>query len=149
MLKKVANGFTFIEIMIVVAIIGILSGLFVTQYPATQRRARDIERRSDIKQYQIAMESYANKKGGNYPIVSGTIATNVLCNDLGLTLCPNDSQNSYEIISSGTDYVLWATLEQPSGYPTPAYFVVCSSGRSGETTVEPDVATLCPASGWQ
>ena len=44
--KRSWAGFTFIELMVVVAIIGILSTMFVTQYPAVQRRARDTERRN-------------------------------------------------------------------------------------------------------
>ena len=135
-------GFTFIELMVVVAVIGILSALFMGTYPATQRRTRDAERRSDIKQYQTAMEAFANRNNGNYPTVSGVIGPSVLCNTLGVPDCPNDAQNSYSVISNATAYSLWATLEQP---PSPVtYFVVCSNGRSFETTTQPDATTPCP-----
>lgn len=129
------SGFTYIELIIVIAVIGILSGLFVTQYPAAQRRARDAERRSDMKQYQTAMEIYANKNNGNYPVVSGTISSSILCDDLEISPCLNDSQNSYNVISSSTEYALWATLEQPQSPVT--YFVACSNGTTGESSTQP------------
>ena len=149
--KILANisGFTFIELMVVVAVIGILSGLFVTQYPASQRRARDVNRRSDIKQYQTALEAYANRNNGNYFAANGNVADSSICSTiLGLAVCPDDPDTSlhYRIISSTSEYVLWAEMEQPPDGDT-HYFVVCSTGRSGVTTSEPS-GTSCPGSGW-
>ena len=136
------SGFTLLELLIAIAIIGVLAGFFITTFPAVQRRARDAERRSDIKQYQTAMEAFANRNNGNYPVVSGVIGTSVLCDALGVPDCPNDAQNSYNVISNATAYSLWAALEQP---PSPVtYFVVCSNGRSFETTTQPDATTPCP-----
>ncbi len=143
MIKGTKTGFTFIELIIVIAIIGILSGLFVTQYPATQRRARDTERRSDIKQYQTAMESYANRNNGNYFSASGNLVNQ--CATLNLSTCPDDSDTSlhYLITSTTSQYVLSARLEQPQN-PVTSYYV-CSNGNVGDHISVPVPATaVCP-----
>lgn len=135
------SGFTFVELMIVVAIIGMLSTFFVTQYPAIQRRSRDSERRSDIKQYQTGMETYANRNNGNYLAATGNIVSQ--CTALGLSNCSDDPDTTrhYQVNSTTAQYVIWARLEQPL---TPiTFFVVCSSGRTVETTTEP-TSSNCP-----
>jgi general secretion pathway protein G len=143
--RQSRSGFTFIELMVVVAIIGILSGLFVTQYPAVQRRARDTNRRSDIKQYQTSMESYAFRNNGNYPASGGIInISGTYCSTtLGLPDCPTDPKAPaaiYQVNSTTLVYVIWAKLEQP---PTPVtYFIVCSTGEAGDSTTVPSGS--CP-----
>ena len=140
--KKAKRGFTLIELLIVIAIIGGLAGIFITTYPASQRRARDANRRSEIKQYQTALEAYANAHGGFYPPGTDDLS-NVCSGDLGLTVCPDDTP-AYEYLSdaNGSFYVIWATLEQEDDAGDTQYFVVCSNGESGDGTTEP--TTGCP-----
>src|SRR4030042_3744500 len=64
---KFSGGFTLIEMLVVMAIISSLSALFITSFPASQRRARDARRRSDLKQYDALLRDYAIRKGGFYP----------------------------------------------------------------------------------
>ena len=139
---KSLSAFTYIELLIVIAIIGLMAGFFVTQYPATQKRARDSKRKSDIKQYQIAMEAYANKKNGNY-FEAPNDNLSSQCGALGLTNCPSDSVGNYGIYSNTTSYVLWSTLEQKDDSGNTKYFIVCSNGKTGELTTKPTDAT-CP-----
>lgn len=137
-------GFTMIELLIVITIIGILSAFFLTIFPASQRRARDTERRSDIKQYQTAIETYASRNDGNYPNFSGNTSTASFCaTTLSLPDCPDDpgGVNLYQVISTPNSYVIWARLQQPVNPVT--YFIVCSTGEAGERTTQP-ISAVCP-----
>jgi len=67
-------GFTLIELLIVMAIIGVLATLFIGGYTGTQRKARDANRKSDLKQIANSLEIYFNDHN-RYPAESsGTIA---------------------------------------------------------------------------
>ncbi len=132
-------GFTLIELMIVIAILAGLATLFMSSFPAAQKRGRDTKRRSDLKQYQTALEIYANKNGA-YPSPGLTNpSSSSLCTTvLGLPSCPDDPKSTqhYSINSSSTEYFLWAQLEQPSSTAT-EYFTVCSSGKTFAPTGTP------------
>ena len=52
------KGFTLIELLIVISILGILAGLVAVNFNQARRRARDVARKSDLKQIQKAMELY-------------------------------------------------------------------------------------------
>ncbi len=53
-----SNGFTLIELLVVIAIIGGLTALFVPNFMGARERARDSQRKSDLKQIQKALEMY-------------------------------------------------------------------------------------------
>lgn len=77
------RGFTLIELLIVIAIIGILSTLLMTNFIGIRQRARDAQRKSDIRQIQSALELY-RADNGSYPSPGGT-------NTLNSTPCPTPS----------------------------------------------------------
>jgi prepilin-type N-terminal cleavage/methylation domain-containing protein len=160
------RGFTLLEMIISMSIICILAGFGIMKYPGVQKSARDTQRRSDLKQYQTSLESYANIKGGFYPSRTGSTpasdvggGTNLCSTDLGLSQCPADPKTgqsicgsgvcNYFYISDGTNdwkatakvYVLYAILERElnSKY---YYFVVCSNGATGTK----DITTWTPGS---
>ena len=54
-LKK---GFTIIELLVSIVVIGILISITIASYTNIQQRARDSERESDITQVKIALEKY-------------------------------------------------------------------------------------------
>lgn len=57
-LKKARNqkGFTLVELMIVVAIIGILAAIAIPQFAAYRQRAFNSASLSDLKNFKTAME---------------------------------------------------------------------------------------------
>lgn len=71
---KKRSGFTLMELLIVIAIIGVLASLAAVSYSSAQRRARDSQRQSDLKAIQNALEQYYADHDGNYPIGCDTIA---------------------------------------------------------------------------
>jgi prepilin-type N-terminal cleavage/methylation domain-containing protein len=141
------KGYTLLELILVMAIIAALAGLFMTSYPASQRRSRDTVRRSDLKQYQIALEAFATSNNNFYPSLptaTGERMSTTLCTELSLasSSCPEEPRNTnyylYQSNGSGvgnddaTNYVLWVQLEQPESPVT--YYVVCSNGLNNEVT---------------
>ena len=64
------KGFTLVELLVVVAIIGILATIVLSSLSSARERARDARRLSDIATIQNALEMYANDNGGVYPTTS-------------------------------------------------------------------------------
>ncbi len=67
MIKNIQKGFTLVELLVVVAIIGLLAGIAIVSVNSVRIKARDARRIADIKQIQNALELYNNEKGGLYP----------------------------------------------------------------------------------
>ena len=65
-LKKAQKGFTIIELLIVIAIIGILAGLVLNNFQGAQAKARDVQRKSRMNSIYGKLEEYYNNNAG-YP----------------------------------------------------------------------------------
>lgn len=130
--KPMRKGFTLIEMLIVIAIIGILASMVLVGLGPVQRQGRDSRRISDLRQVQNALELYYNKCGF-YP---GPVQTNAAsCSSyvqittwsslttslsgtgsvIGINSIPNDPSSGkdyfYGTNSVGSSYVLGAQLE--------------------------------------
>jgi prepilin-type N-terminal cleavage/methylation domain-containing protein len=62
------RGFTLIELLVVIAVIGLLASIVLVAVNNTRIKARNIRRRSDIKQLQLAVEMYYDDNNGTYPL---------------------------------------------------------------------------------
>ncbi len=154
MKAKRTEGFTLIELLVVISIIGVLVAVATISFSSSQKQARDVKRKSDLKFHQNGVEVFANKYGGMYPMwSSGTDASgSQFCNgSLGLANCPLDPRAKdgyiYHYQSDGsyndgraqaTKYILWSQTESPAGY-----WIVCSSGTIFYATVQPSIDS-CP-----
>ena len=143
------KGFTLVELLVVISVIGTLAALALVAFGPSQKQTRDIKRKSDLKQYQTALENFANENKSLYPSKTSATSLPDLCITLGiLGECPDDPKPdlySYYYLSNGTggvnnatEYVLWSYLEA-SG----EYWVACSSGKNGNSSSIPTIST-CP-----
>lgn len=68
------SGFTLVEVLVVIAILGILAAVGLASFTSSQMKGRDSQRKSDLKQISNALEIYYNDYN-RYPTSSnGKIA---------------------------------------------------------------------------
>ncbi len=61
-----SQGFTLLELLVVVALIGVFSTLGLNAFTAVQQKSRDSQRKTDIEQIRIALELYRSDNS-TYP----------------------------------------------------------------------------------
>ena len=73
MIRKVqTNGFTIVELLIVIVVIGILAAIVIVAYNGIQDRARDVSKVAKVKEISKAIERYYIDKGYYPPIIDGS-----------------------------------------------------------------------------
>jgi prepilin-type N-terminal cleavage/methylation domain-containing protein len=156
--KVSKGGFTLIELLIVISILALVSSFTYLSFQGTQQSARDARRKSDLKQFQTAIETFANRNNNGYPNYGGgTDTTPTLCTVLATgTNCTDDPQTTrrYRYFSAGgsgaagsgtaNSYVLYASMEKQNAGQN-QYWVVCSNGTSGRiNTTSWSPSANCP-----
>ncbi len=68
-LKNKQQGFTIVELLIVIVVIGILAALVITTFTGIQQKARNTERQTDIKAVHGQVEAYY-AQNGKYPTLA-------------------------------------------------------------------------------
>lgn len=142
------RAFTLIELLVVIAIIGSLAALFLPNFMAARERARDSERKSDLKQIQKAFELY--KQDQALPSFPAALPTSNQCWSSGGSgdTCPagnvymnkfpadsNANMDYYYLNNNDLTYILCACLENQadpegtSGNCEDSTYI-CSSGKS-------------------
>ncbi len=132
------KGFTIIELLIVIAIIGLLATISLVALNGARQKGRDAKRIGDIRQIQVALELYFNDNN-SYPIVAeggvvlgqtsaaklcngGFVAIDTVCTRTYMGLVPSNPQPNgadylYESEGTGTgsSYTIGFTLEDSTG----------------------------------
>lgn len=150
-IKKKINilqkGFTLVELLIVIAIIGVLAALLMSNFIGVRQRARDAQRKSDLKQVQSALELYRSDVG-TYPSCTSSASCNFpSCGSSlpasGATIymqkipCdPSSSYNSgsYAYWSDSSSYYIAACSENASDSQAIAYSSVPTSVKDVDTS---------------
>lgn len=113
------SGFTLIEMLVVMTIIGVLAGLTLTGFEASRKASRDGRRRSDLEQIRSGLEM-CRADTGSYPLGDGTDLGTIL-SSCATYLPPTltDPRNpTYKYRYLGPDnlvYYLCARLETGTG----------------------------------
>lgn len=113
------RGFTLIELLVVAAIIGILSTFLLVNFIGIRERARDAQRKSDLRQIQSALELYRADQG-SYLLTAafpscGSALTGGSPPTTYMQKVPCDPKGtSYAYSSDGNTYSIIACLENSS-----------------------------------
>ncbi|PWU22820.1 hypothetical protein C5B42_05045 [Candidatus Cerribacteria bacterium 'Amazon FNV 2010 28 9'] len=144
--KRARAGFTLIELIVVMAIMGILIAATASTFQNSRIKGKDAKRKSDLKQIQSALEAYIGDHG-LYPVSTAGVIT--ACGD-GTAVCSWGSAFKDE---NGTVYMAKVPID--SDYPTFSYEYFVSSDRKQyqlfaylEDSNDPDLHTYtgknCP-----
>lgn len=135
-MNKLEKGFTLFEMLVVIAIIGILLGIMSVSFSGAQARARDSKRIQDMNNLQKALETYY-ALSGSYPTSTSGNGNLSYNSSVILDSWPNDPKLSvdatiWSYYSSGnspnnnsSSYCLCAKLENTTNAN---YRSQCASG---------------------
>lgn len=106
------KGFTLIEILVVIALIGVLAGFLIVSFQGVRRSARDGKRKADLEQIRAGLEMCRQQSAArSYPVGTNylTGCTSYVPDNLTDPL----SSAGYSYVYSGatTTYTLCAYLE--------------------------------------
>lgn len=112
------KGFTLIELMVVMAIIGILVGLTLTAFVGSRKSARDGKRKADLEEIRSALEM-CRTDTGSYP-GSVSFGGSLTCGGTTyMGFVPVDPINSspyiYTYSGGGNSYTLCANRLETTG----------------------------------
>ena len=105
MIRRNYSGFTIVELLIVIVIIGILAAITIVAYNGIQDRARISSVSSGLSQGSKKLKLFQVDNPDTYPTAAGTNGIDNLAT-LGIT---NTSDVTYQYSSSGNTYCLTAT----------------------------------------
>ena len=107
---KQQKGFTIVELLIVIVVIGILATLVIVTFTGIQQKARNTKRQTDINAIQSHVEAY-KAQSGNYPTrtevndsPAGWRATNMKGLDPAALQDPKGSAQTLAATSTATSY---------------------------------------------
>lgn len=106
------QGFTLVELLVVVSIIAILAVIGLTIFTGVQKTARDAKRRADVEAISKALETKYNNATATYPVIAiGDFASS------GIPQDPLGGSYSGVPNAGGATYNVCADLEADSRDP--------------------------------
>jgi prepilin-type N-terminal cleavage/methylation domain-containing protein len=120
-MKKTMSGFTIMELVIVIIVIGILMAITLVTYNGAQDRAKNAQTLSAVDQWLKALEIY-RARNGSFPAMNSCLGANYLytvsgAGASGVGQCRQDDATTGVVDSAAFDALLVKYL---SGNPTPA-----------------------------
>jgi len=106
-LLKKEKGFTLIEIVLVLAIAGLLMVIVFLAVSGAQKSRRDTQRKNDLSRLSAAIESYASNSNGSYP---ASLTANNFSSYVPSNFTDPSSNTSYLSVGVGTPGAVTYTL---------------------------------------
>ncbi|HSV94769.1 MAG TPA: type II secretion system protein [Spirochaetia bacterium] len=125
-MKRKINGFTLLELLVVIGIIGILVALATVSYSTTQKSSRDARRKQDMVAIQNALEQYYSENVFKYP--NGMCATAVV-----------NMKSEWPVDPDGSNYIQSCTGD--------AYCVCALMEKAGSGNAGPSSGSTCDFNG--
>lgn len=130
MIKNIKKGFTLLELMIVVAIIGVLSTITVFAVSQARQNARDVKRKSDLEAIRVALEIFKSDCN-SYPTTGQIPST------------PGNSFSTLSTCAGGAQVVLQKWPDDPTTGNDYSYtrggtgmtYTLCTALEDGSTSV--------------
>jgi len=134
--KKQQNGFTIIEVLIVLAIAGLILLVVFLAVPALQRNSRNTQYRNEASRLLGATQEFVNNNSGTLPAASGSGTAGSDAAKI-FALANPKNVSVLTVVASGT-----VTAQSPTLGATPTDILVSGGvkcGASGGASVTPTV----------
>lgn len=147
-LKRKEQGFTIVELLIVIVVIGILAALVVTTFSGIQKKGRDSERKTDVQAVHAQLEAY-HATNGRYPTLANLnddtwVGANLKGLSVDALADPKGSANDLAATTTANTYV-YAVL--PAGCDNdPATNTADCASYTLTATLEENGSTVSKAS---
>ncbi len=80
--SETKRGFTFVEVLVAVAILAILSAIAMSTYQEVRKKSRDIQRKGDMETLQVAFRMYRDVNATN--ILPGPATGDLIGDGIGV-----------------------------------------------------------------
>ena len=136
--QRATSGFTIIEVMIVLAIAGLIMLIVFLAVPALQRSARNTERKHDAGTLAASLSQFIGNHNGQMPNSLRTDPNTPTQADIGNSSNLNSYETSSFIYYNVSNDVVWGS---DAGPDTTGYGVV-TSGTPVTTPTTPSIISL-------
>jgi prepilin-type N-terminal cleavage/methylation domain-containing protein len=108
--RKNSNGFTLIELMIVVVIIGILAALAIPRFMSASTKTKQSEAKLILKQIYVNQRTFRQQEGNNayyFPAGAASAATPDALNLIWIEINDN-ARYSFTVVAAGDGFLATA-----------------------------------------
>ncbi|MGB3945355.1 MAG: type II secretion system protein [Candidatus Saccharimonadales bacterium] len=166
MRKYATHGFTIVELLVVIIVIGILAAVTVAAFSNTQQRSRTAARITAIRSIQKGLESYrtihghyppdvdisTNQPAGFTPVYGDFYEYSVATNDSWMQVLRQSGTMNKKIVDPKNDnnhHFIYISYSTGTGSCREPFYMLASQGwEGGYASMPPDARTLnCSISG--